>query len=350
MVANLQKQQQADQHEVVIVTSNCDEIAAGRHIYKVGLKDTPAGLDTITPRRIISLLALFFCMFVILRRERPDVIHVHSVDMAFSVSFAARWYGIPIVHTFHIVTFYGDDQSALRRKSELWLAKKAHLRAVTAPNSYDVNKLRRVGLRQTTLLPNGVDLAAWDTSGYTEKNREFTFLAFGRLERQKGYEYLLRAAAMLAQTQPTTFRVIVAGEGSLKVSLEELARKLDVGDTVEFVGRKTQEEIRMLLSRTHAVVFPSLYETTPLTLLEAWAAEVPVIATSVGILREAAANFGAASIVPPKDEHKLMFAMRGCMENEMLRSQLARQGLSEAKKYTWPIIAQIAEKIYRGAQ
>jgi len=116
VVANLQKQQQAAAHQVAIVTSNCDEIQCGAHIYKLGLKDTPAGLDVITLRRMASLLVLLFKMFVILPKERPDVIHTHSIDMAFFASFAARLYGIPIVHTFHIVTFYDATQPALRRR------------------------------------------------------------------------------------------------------------------------------------------------------------------------------------------------------------------------------------------
>ncbi len=45
VVSNLQKQQLAAGHQVVIVTSNCDEIASAKHVYKVGLNDTAAGLD-----------------------------------------------------------------------------------------------------------------------------------------------------------------------------------------------------------------------------------------------------------------------------------------------------------------
>ena len=60
VVANLQKQQEAAGHQTAIVTSNCDEIINGKHIYKCGLKDTPTGLDKITPKRLLSLISLFF--------------------------------------------------------------------------------------------------------------------------------------------------------------------------------------------------------------------------------------------------------------------------------------------------
>jgi len=348
VVSNLQKQQVAAGHNVAIVTSNCDEIKNGKHIYKIGLRDTAAKLDTITFKRLISLLILFFRMFGIIRTERPDIIHTHSVDMAFFVSFAARWHGVPIVHTFHIVTFYDAEQSALRRKSELWLAKNAKPRLVTAPNTYDVKRLNAAGLTQTRLLPNGVDVLAWEPRGYTERNHIFTFLAVGRLESQKGYEYLVKAAALLA-TAPTSFHVLIVGEGSQKTALQELVRTLRLQGVVTLIGRKRQEEIRTLLAEANAAVLPSLYETTPLTLLEAWSATTPVIATRVGILRDVQDDFNAAYVVPPKNEELLMTAMSSAMSDHARRLRIAANGHEEAKKYAWPIVTKEAEALYETA-
>jgi glycosyltransferase involved in cell wall biosynthesis len=291
-------------------------------------------------------------MFSILRVERPDVVHTHSVDIAFVVSAAARFYGIPLVHTFHIVTFYDANQSAFRRKIELWLAKQAKPRVATVPNVYDVKKLRSAGLTQTVLLPNGVDLDFWkmDTYPQEEEGEEFTFLTIGRLERQKGYEHLIRAASVLAHTLPVAFRVVVAGAGSQETYLRELIRTQGVEDVVTLVGRKSAEEVKHLYSKADAAVFPSLYETTPVTVLEAWAAGVPVIVSSVGILRDIPADFGAAYVVPVGDEDALAEAMGQCITDARTRVGVAAKGYDEAAKYIWPTIAQSAEAIYRGAR
>ncbi len=345
VVANLQKQQQAANHKVVIVTSNCAEVTDVPGVYKVGLKDTSIGLDAITLRRIFTLLILFFRMFAIVRAERPDVIHTHSVDMAFIASFAARFYGVPIIHTFHIVTFYDANQSALRRKSELWLAKKTHPRFITAPNNYDVNKLRAAGLHQTVLLPNGVDIDFWKPHVAAAQPKTFTFLAVGRLESQKGYEYLVRAAALLTKKQ-SNFRVVIIGEGSQKTALSNLVRELHVSRAVQFAGGKNPAEVQAMLTQANAVVCPSLYETTPLTLLEAWSAAVPVIITPVGILRDVPTDFAAAFVVPPKDDRALMHAMEQCMTDEVQRIIVAAKGHKEAKNYAWPIISQTTETLY----
>jgi len=347
VVSHLQKQQQEAGHQVVVVTSNCDEILDAPNVYKFGLKDTPANLDAITVKRLLSLVALFFRIFGILRAERPDVIHTHSIDMAFIVSLAARYYGIPMVHTFHIVTFYDPHHSALRRKTELWLAKKARLCAATAPNTYDVEKLRAAGLEQTKLLPNGVDLAFWGARMPAPEIQDFVFLAVGRLEEQKGYRHLIKAASQLAHSLPISFRVIIAGEGSQKAELRELIKSEHVEDVVTLVGRKSPKQLRVFYAQADAAVFPSLFETTPVTLLEAWAASVPVIVSSVGILRDAPNDFDAAYIVSPGDEESLADAMGQCIIDTQEREHIAARGREEAAHYTWPTIAQRAENIYR---
>lgn len=350
VVSHLQKQQQAAGHNVVVVTSNCAEIANGTGVYKIGLKDTPKRLDAITCRRIASLMLLLVGMFGILRREQPDVIHTHSVDMAFFVSFAARWHRVPVVHTFHIVTFYDAQQSILRRKSELWLARNANLAKITVPNVYDVRKLQANGLKQAVLLPNGVDVAFWKRGTARQQNNLFTFLAVGRLEAQKGYKYLVKAASLLADGQSQPFAVVIVGDGSQKAALQQQIRALRLDHIISLIGPKTQRQIRALYAKADAAVFCSLYETTPLTLLEAWAAAMPTIATPVGILHHAPRRFGAALVVPPQNAQKLAVAMRRFMRNNALRTAIAAQGNAQTKQYDWPIVSKQAEAIYRSTQ
>jgi glycosyltransferase involved in cell wall biosynthesis len=345
VVFHLGKQQLAAGHKVIIVTSNCKEIKAARHLYKFGLPDTPEALDAITIRRLLSLVMLFFQMFAILNKERPDVIHTHSVDMAFIASFAARWYHTPIVHTFHIVTFYDDSQSMMRRGTELWLAKQARPHRVTAPNKHDVKRLQNAGLAQATLLPNGVDTAFWSKREPGKKSRRITFVSVGRLEDQKGYTYLIKAVALLADIP--NLRLVIVGDGARRVPLQTLINDLHLEDIVTLVGQKSPEEIRLLLATSHAAVFPSLYETTPLTLLEAWSTGVPVIATPVGILQKPSSDFHAAIIVQPKDEVALANAMRRLFLDSQYRRLIESEGIKEAKKYTWPAIGRTAELLYR---
>jgi glycosyltransferase involved in cell wall biosynthesis len=198
-------------------------------------------------------------------------------------------------------------------------------------------------------LPNGVDLSFWKPSPNLPKNKVFTFLAVGRLENQKGYEYLIKAASLLSKRLSEPFLIVIVGEGSQKNILHKLAVKLNLQNIVIFAGNKTPQETQALLARTDVVICPSLYETTPLTLLEAWSAKTPVIITPVGILRDTPTDFDAALIVPPKDEFSLMRAMARCIKDADFMKTIANKGYKQAKKYAWPAITQTAEVMYKGA-
>lgn len=346
-VSNLEKQQLAQGHEVVVLTSNCNEIVADKRHFKFGLLDTPAALDNITPRRLASLGALFFKTFKVIRKERPDVVHTHSIDMAFIASFATRWFNVPIVHTFHILTFPDPHHGPLRRKSELFFLKGARPKVVTAPNETAVNHLTRVGVKNAQLLTNGVDLAFW------KKDRQphdvFTFITAARLEDQKGIEYLIRSIAELKKTKEP-FKLIIVGEGSLKEQLKALAKELGVGEIVEFVGRKTPEGVRDLYALSDAVVIPSLWESGPLTSLEAWAMKLPLVITKVGMFANEPDDSTYAKLVEAGDYMALAKPMEELLTDAKKRGDLIKAGYELVQKYTWAAMANTANDLYTEAR
>ncbi len=347
VVSNLEKQQKSNGHQVIILTSNCDSIINTKNVYKFGLKDTPSNLDNITPKRLISLCMLFLSSFRILKIEHPDIIHTHSVDMAFFISFAARLYNIPVVHTFHIVTFYDNSQSPVRRKTELLLVRGARVACITAPNAFDVKKLKAAKLKNVTLVPNGVDLNFWENDPKTKKESEFTFITVGRLEEQKGYVYLIKAAAKLRTRSKKKFRVIIVGEGSLKSEFERMVKSLHLDSCVELVGKKNQNEIRRLYSSSHVAIYPSLYEAMSLSLLEAWAMQLPVIATRVGILRDSD-NSDLVFLAKLRSEVSLENAMQKLIMDRQLMSELSENGTKKVKELSWPNVYHILDGVYGG--
>ena len=163
--------------------------------------------------------------------------------MALAISFAARHYKIPIIHTFHIVTFCYPRQLFLRRKTELRMTKIVKPALITAPNNYDVKKLFEAGFTQAKLLPNGIDLKYWRQTKLSKKHSGFTFVTAGRLVEQKGYEYLIRATAILKSTHPR-IKVIIIGEGAEKKRLCELARSEGVIEQIVFAGGQSTDKVR----------------------------------------------------------------------------------------------------------
>ncbi|HEX6462478.1 MAG TPA: glycosyltransferase family 4 protein [Candidatus Saccharimonadales bacterium] len=346
VVSALQAYQEKAGHQLIVITSRSKEIKTGAAIYNVGLKDTGEGLDKITLKRLFSLCILSLRAFFIFIKERPAIVHTHSIDMAFAVAGAAHLLRVPLVHTFHIVTFYDKQQSVMRRWVELHLVRLARPTVITTPNRHDAAMLQQAGLKQAVYVPNGVDIDFWQPVADSSRNDSFTFISVGRLEPQKGYEYLIKAAALLKKSIHKSFQVIIVGEGAQRRQLQSLIRSLKATDVVQLVGRKTAVQTRRLLSAADVAVFASLYETTPLTLLEAWAMGLPVIMTPVGILHDAPLDTKKVFLVPKKDEQALMQAMRRSIENQAQCTTIAAAGQAEARQYSWLEVNCRYEKLY----
>ena len=344
VVANLEKQQKKAGHEVVILTSNCDEIKIGKSIYKFGLKDTPSALDKITPKRLVSLIMLYFQAYKVLEAERPDVIHTHSIDMAFFVSFAARHYKIPIVHTFHVVTFNNRRQSVIRRKTELFLLRTTRPRRILVLNPAIIDDFTRAGFPDVSFVPNGINIEDWQNKNPKSKNKKFTFIAVGRLEEQKGFSYLIEAAAMLLESH-REFQIQIVGEGSLHSKLQEQIEGLNLSKYVFLLGKRKPEQLRELYANADVFVLSSLWEGMPLTLFEAWAAGLPAIATKVDSVPFIGGDL--AELIERAQPQELESAMVKFIEKPELMNSLSKKAYQMVvKKYQWSALAKEVEKRY----
>lgn len=347
VVSHLVEQQLAEGHEVLLLTSNCAEIIDEERIYKFGLMQTSSALDGIGPRRIISLCTLFFKTLTIIRKERPDIVHTHSIDMAFFASLAIRLFRIPIVHTFHILSFPDPRLDKFRRKTELLLLKGTKPRIVTAPNQTDVTHLKHAGIANARLVANGIDLTFWKSE--KQAHDVFTFITVARLESQKGIEYLIRAVAELKSAE-TRFKLIIVGDGSLRENLKAIAKSLAVTEIIEFVGRKTPMEIRELYTLSDSAVIPSLWESGPLTSLEAWAMELPLVITKVGIFADEADDIPYAKLIDVGDVNAMAQAMEELMTEPDKCSAMIKAANEVVQQYSWAAMTGILSHAYTEAQ
>jgi len=137
--------------------------------------------------------------------------------------------------------------------------------------------------------------------------------AIGRLERQKGFDTLIRA---LAEVEGAA--LVLVGDGSERASLEELARRVGVADRVVWTG--WSDEARGYLS------FPSRFEGFPLAVLEALLAQSAVVAADVGSVSEVVLDGETGFLVPPEDPAALARAIRRLLADAGLRRRLGEQG------------------------
>jgi glycosyltransferase involved in cell wall biosynthesis len=156
VVYNLKKEQIKSGHTVYVLTSNCDEIAQDAEVFKFGLKDSSANLDTITPQRLISLFFLFLGGFRRIRVLKPDLIHSHSADMGFFISFAARFYKIPLVNTCHGISFNDKQYSTIKRIAEKFFLRYSGFKKIITVDENGLQSLESAKFDNGVYIPNGL--------------------------------------------------------------------------------------------------------------------------------------------------------------------------------------------------
>ena len=179
-------------------------------------------------------------------------------------------------------------------------------RIVVVPNAVDVDEIDAAA---------GTPVADWPVGPGRR-----TALALARLEPEKGLDVLLEAARLVPELD-----VVIAGTGSIRGALEATAARLGISSRVHFLGYRSDPAA--LLSCADLFVLPSRVEGFPLSVLEAMAAGVPVVATNIGGTREAVEHEQTGLLVPPNDPVALAAAMRrviGQPEEAARRASVAR--------------------------
>lgn len=345
VVYNLKKQQVRLGYNVHIATLNCGDIK-DEDVFKFGIKEHVFNLDRITHRRILSLILLPFWGLKNIRELRPDVIHSHSADIGFFISIAAKIYGVPVINTCHGISFNDKQYSFPRRFIENFFLKYSNFRKIIAVDIKGLQALKDAGIRNAVCIPNGVDPNRFNY-GKGRYHVKTTFLFVGRLEKQKGLIYLINAAKILKSKKD--FDIILVGEGTESDNLNKIGQEFGIGDILKFKGKITEQALNEYYLECDVFVLPSIWEGMPLTLLEAAAAGMPIIASNIGGISSIFAHEENALIVEPKNAEALANAMRRLLDDKKLREKLGTNARSLAKKFSWEKTTNALNEIYMEA-
>ncbi len=160
--------------------------------------------------------------------------------------------------------------------------------AVVAPSRTTALELARdYHCSVRAVIPNGVLApAAPPTDAIRSIATESTVLYVGRLRTRKAVAVLLEAIAAIGARRPD-LRLVIAGDGEQGAALRQRAAKSDLHGRVEFVGALSREAIAERYRQAAVLCLPSIYEGFPVTIVEAMAAGLPVVATRVAGVPEA---------------------------------------------------------------
>ena len=268
-----------------------------------------------------------------LRREEIDLVHSHMYRAEVVGTRAAVAAGTPVI----MATVHSSRVRAPSDVSLLASLTPSMDRLIVPSESIQRKVVAegRVGAR-FAVIPNGVDLSRFASPApRCAFRREFGVpshaLLLGvvaRLEPEKGHQFLLDAMPIILRGAPDTWLAIV-GEGSSLAALRAQASSLGVAERVVFTGRR--EDVSALTADLTVAVLPSVREAQGISILEAMARRVPVVASAVGGIPEVVTSGVDGLLVPPADPAALAEAVLRLLRDEALRRRIGEAGYATVR-------------------
>ncbi len=293
----------------------------------------------------------------ILEKENPDLLHLHlwnpgSCRYAFMAADPKK---LKIVTTEHDPFPLHGLKKTLKKSS---LKKTARVIAVSKANQDLLLKLYPEMKDKITVVPNGIDLESFEREtihfSSQEKNRtrnnlflsgtnDFVIISIAALHPRKGLKHLIASMKEVTAMHPRT-RLVIVGEGPEQNNLQRIIKKLHLENNAILIGH--QENISKLLKSSDLFVLPSIKEAFGLVLLEAMAANLPIIASNVGGIPEIIHNHKNGELVKPESSKELSAKIIELIENRALAQKLAFVAHHDVKNFTAKIMAEKTEEVY----
>jgi glycosyltransferase involved in cell wall biosynthesis len=264
-------------------------------------------------RDVVTLWQLWRLM----RQFRPDVVHTHTAKAGFVGRWAAWLARVPMrVHTFHGHVFHGYFGPGKTRLF-LWLERltaRISTRIITLSQSLmrelaEDYRIAEVG--RFEIIPQGLDLTRFAEADRTMGtlraslglSADLPIIAvIGRLVPIKNHRLFVEAAALLHEQRPDV-RFVIVGDGELRAAIEADIAARNLTDVILMAG--WARDILAVVVDCDVVTITSDNEGTPVSLIEAIAANVPVVSTNVGGVHDLLGADLPGQLVPPGDAQAL---------------------------------------------
>jgi len=271
-----------------------------------------------------------------LRLHRPQLLHTQLEFADILGTVAAKILGIPSVSTVHTLDAFPEKKSAWGRMKLRWFLLGKYCNCVIAVSEKTrLHYLQSGRLHQDKVITlyNGVDISRFkntDASQIAKTKQALrlpldskVIITVAVLREPKGIQFMIEALPAILEQFPDVHYLIV-GDGEYGAALSDLATVLDIKNHVTFAGHRT--DIPDLLACCDIFVLPTLKDALPTVLIEALAAERPIVASDVGGVPEIIENGVNGLLVAPGDPSKLANACLQLLKDNELISQIVMAG------------------------
>lgn len=292
----------------------------------------------------------------IIRKIKPDIVHTHASKAGALGRLAAHNMKVPvIVHTFHghvFDAYFSSAKTAFYKTIEKKLAQRtSQIIAISEIQKYDlINTYNICNEDKVTVIPLGFDLAKFQENQTEKRNffrhefgikdNELAIGIIGRLVPVKNHKLFIDAFNYAKNNTNQKIKAFIVGDGEERNNIETYANSLNLkitncinrNDDADVFFTSWQKDVDVVSAGMDIIALSSLNEGTPVSLIEAQAANKPIVTTNVGGIENVVIPDKTALLSPNNNTEIFSLNLNTLVNNEKLRIELANNGWDFVKE------------------
>lgn len=337
MIENLAKQLKKDGYDVKVVSLYNYQSAITNRLEAVGIQvlymDKKPKFD----------LKLFVSLFKLLKKEKPDVVHTHLYILPYVMPIAQLLGIKKRVHTIHNIAV--KENGSIIRKVNKFFYHVCKVVPVSISPMVKDTIIEEYGLKDEAvpMIYNGIQLEMCKPkTNHDTSDSKVSLLHVGRFCEQKNHKGLIESFRLLRESN-RDIELKLIGSGNYEEDIKTLVRSYHLEDCVEFLGLKPN--VYKYMNEADIFVLPSLWEGMPITLIEAMATGLPIVATDVGGISDMITHDDSGLVVKAQVED-IAEALDRLIRNKELRIKLGNNALKKSICFDAIQMAKGYETIY----
>ncbi len=308
----------------------------------------------------------------IIQEYQPDIVHTHASKAGTLGRLAAYSCGVPvIVHTFHghvFHSYFGKLKTLFYKNIERYLARRSTaIIAISEKQKQELVEIHHIcNSDKVHVIPLGFDLLKFQEntiekrksfrSKYNVDEDEIVIAIIGRIVPVKNHTLFLEALKIVSEKSSKKIRAFIVGDGEDRIVIESKAKELNIpfidstktNNKALLTFTSWVKEIDVVLTGSDIITLTSFNEGTPVSLIEAQAANKPIVTTNVGGIEDVIKSGDTALLCKNNNITEFAEQILKLTENEQLRAEMAKNGWLHVKeKFHYARLVADMENLYR---
>lgn len=304
----------------------------------------------------------------IIKEYKPDIVHTHASKAGMLGRLAAINSGVPvIIHTFHghvFHSYFNVYASKFFQTIEKILAKRSSkIIAISEKQKYELSEVYKIADKDKfSIIPLGFDLSRFQENGeskrikfrekYNITDNEIAIAIVGRLVPIKNHELFLKSIKYVTENTNKKIRAFIVGDGESKEKIVNKTKELGLDytfsndkATINFTSWIT--DVDTVYAGVDIVTLTSLNEGTPVSLIEAQAANKPILSTRVGGVENIVVSEKTGLLADTNNVQDFSKKLLKLVDDNTYREKLSKEGWKTVKeKYSFKTLVKNTEDLY----